>query len=296
MRPTTEDIAAARETCAGIVKHRAKNFWYGLRTLPEPTRGSLHVIYAWMREVDDIVDTPGPGREDRLAALDRFRARTLAVLGGEPAWSGEPPLWIAFADLVANHDLDPEPFEGMIEGQRMDLDWDECPDRATLERFCRLVASTVGRICVRIWGHDGDPAVDELAARRGIALQLTNVLRDVREDRDRGRVYLPADELAAAGLSIDDLLAWSDGDRCRAFMQAQVEHARSHYAAAADLESHLTRSCRGTSWAMGEIYHRILERIAEDPERVVHERISLEGLEKTRIAMRAKLWRGRVGG
>lgn len=296
MRPTDEEIAAARTTCAGIVEHRARNFWYGLRTLPEPTRGSLYVVYAWMREVDDIVDTPGPGREDRLAALDRFRARTLAVLGGEPAWSGEPALWIAFADLAARHDLDPEPFEGMIEGQRLDLDWTTCPDRPTLERFCRLVASTVGRICVRIWGHDDAAEVEELANQRGIALQLTNVLRDVREDRERGRVYLPADELAAAGLSIDDLLAWTDAARCRDFVLAQVERAQAHYAAAADLESHLSRSSRGTSWAMGEIYHRILRRIADEPERIVRERVSLDGLEKTRIAMRAKVWRGRVGG
>ena len=178
----------------------------------------------------------------------------------------------------------------------MDLDWVACPDRATLERFCRLVASTVGRICIRIWGHDGTPDIEEVAAQRGIALQLTNVLRDLREDRERGRVYLPEDELDAAGLSIDDLLAWNVPDRCGDFVLEQVERARGHYAASTTLESHLHKSSRGTSWAMGEIYHRILQRIAEEPERVVRERVSLEGWEKTRIAMRARVWRGRVGG
>lgn len=296
MRATDEEIAAARETCGEIVRNRARNFWYGLRTLPEPTRSSLFVVYAWMREVDDIADAPGPSRDDRLAALDRFHARTLSVLGGEPAWSGEPPLWIAFADLAGRHDLDPQPFEGMIDGQRMDLDWSTCPDRETLERFCRLVASTVGRICIRIWGHDDAPDVEEVAAQRGIALQLTNVLRDLREDHERGRVYLPADELDAAGLTMDDLLGWRDAARCGDFVLDQVARARTHYAASADLESHLHKASRGTSWAMGEIYHRILERIAEEPERVVRERVSLEGWEKTRIAMRAKVWRGRVGG
>ncbi len=295
MSRTPDALTAAHVYCEGIVRERARNFWYGLRMLPEPTRSSLYVVYAWMREVDDIADAPGPDRAARAYGLDLFLARTLAILHGERMHAEERPLWVAFADLVARHPLDPQPFEEMIEGQRLDLDWTSCPDRPTLERFCRLVASTVGRICIRIWGHDGGAEVEELANRRGIALQLTNILRDVREDHARGRSYLPADELAAAGLTIDDLLAWRDADACRSFVLGQVEHARRHYAATRGLESHLTASCRGTSWAMGEIYRAVLERIADDPERIVHERVSIGKIQKAAIALKAKTIR-RGGG
>jgi len=295
MTDATESLTQAHAYCEAIVRERAKNFWYGLKMLPEPMRSSLYVVYAWMREVDDIADAPGPDRAARSYGLDLFHARTVAILHGERMSPDERPLWVAFADLAARHDLDPQPFEEMIEGQRMDLDWTDCPDRATLDRFCRLVASTVGRICIRIWGHDGAAEVEELANRRGIALQLTNILRDVREDHARGRSYLPADELAAAGLAMDHLLEWRDPDACRAFVLDQVEHARGHYAAAKGLESHLTASCRGTSWAMGEIYRALLDRIAEDPERIVRERVSLGKIQKAAIALKAKTIR-RGGG
>jgi phytoene synthase len=295
MSTAPDALTRAHAYCEEIVRERAKNFWYGLKMLPEPTRSSLYVVYAWMREVDDIADAPGPDRAARSYGLDLFHARTLAILHGERMSADERPLWIAFADLASRHELDACPFEEMIEGQRLDLDWTSCPDRATLERFCRLVASTVGRICIRIWGHDGGAEVEELANRRGVALQLTNILRDVREDHTRGRSYLPADELAAAGLSMDDLLAWRDAATCRAFVLGQVERAREHYAASKSLESHLTSNCRGTSWAMGEIYRTLLERIAEDPERIVHERVSLGKLQKAAIALKAKTIR-RGGG
>jgi phytoene synthase len=294
----TADAAAltrAHAYCEEVVRERAKNFWYGLKMLPEPTRSSLYVVYAWMREVDDIADAPGADRVARSYGLDLFQARTRSILHGERMGPDERPLWVAFADLASRHELDPAPFEEMIEGQRLDLDWTSCPDRPTLEHFCRLVASTVGRICIRIWGHDGGSEVEELANQRGLALQLTNILRDVREDHARGRSYLPADELAAAGLSIDDLLAWRNAGVCRTFVLGQVEQARGHYAAARSLESHITASCRGTSWAMGEIYRALLERIADDPERIVHERVSLGKLQKAAIALKAKTIR-RSGG
>lgn len=286
------DIAAARAACGVVVRRRARNFWFGLRMLPEPTRSSLFVVYAWMREADDIADEPGPDRTTRLTALERFQARTTAILEGRSGEPDDAALWVAFKDLADRHELDPEPFEAMIEGQRLDLDWTTCPDRPTLERFCRLVASTVGRICIRIWGHDGSPGIDEMASQRGIALQMTNILRDVREDHDRGRVYLPADELADANLDMESLLAWRRPASCRDFVLEQVARARGHYQAAASLETHLTSATRPTSWAMGEIYRSLLDRIASDPARIVRERVSLGVLRKTGIAWRAR--RGRT--
>lgn len=288
-RASSRELRSAYEACGEIVRQRARNFWYGLKLTPEPKRSALYAIYAWMRAVDDLADEPGPSASDRRASLERFREGTMGIFDGRPAASSsDDSWWIAFADVVRTHSLDPEPFEGMIEGQLLDLEWTTCPDRQSLDHFCRLVASTVGTICIRIWGHEDHPEVPARAEARGIALQLTNILRDLREDLERGRVYLPADELEHAGLGIDDLLEWRDADRCDAFMRAQVARARSHYLASEGLESHLDPSCRATSWAMCQIYRGILDRIEADPGRVIRERVRLGSLRKAGIAWKAR--------
>ena len=286
----TESIERAYASCGEIVRRRARNFYYGLRLTPEPKRSALYAVYAWMRAVDDIADEPGPSAAERRASLESFRVSSRGVFAREDIGSpaGLAEWWPAFVDLVARHDLDVTPFEEMIDGQVLDLDWSACPDRPTLEHFCRLVASTVGQVCIEVWGHDDSPEIGSKAAGRGIALQLTNVIRDVREDFERGRTYLPSDELADAGLDMESLLAWRDPPRCRGFMLEQVDRARAHYAASQGLESHLHPECRATSWAMCEIYRGILERIAADPRRVVRGRVRLGSWRKAGIAWRAR--------
>lgn len=283
-------INAAYASCGEIVRRRARNFYYGLRLTPEPKRSALYAVYAWMRAVDDIADEPGPSPEARRRALESFRVSSRAVFAREDVKTpvGLEAWWPAFFDVVTAHDLDGKPFEEMIDGQVLDLDWSVCGDRVSLEDFCRLVASTVGRVCIEVWGHDDSPEIEAKAESRGIAMQLTNVIRDVREDFERGRTYLPGDELGAAGLDVQTLLEWGDPPRCRGFMLAQVEHARRHYVASEGLESHLRPECRATSWAMCEIYRGILERIAADPERLVRERVRLGSWRKARIAWRAR--------
>lgn len=272
-----------------IVRSRARNFWFGLKLTPEPRRSALYAIYAWMRSADDLADAPGPTRMERRASLEEFRERTRLVFAGDPEpASSTSEWWAAFADVVERYSLDSTPFEEMIEGQLLDLDWSRCGDRASLENFCRLVASTVGVVCIRIWGHDNTTDVLAQADRRGIALQLTNILRDLREDLERGRVYLPADELEEAGLEIHDLLEWRSPDRCDRFMRSQVSIARAHYHESADLESHLDPVCRGTSWAMCQIYSGILDRIEEDPSRVMRGRVGLSRWRKAGIAWKAR--------
>ena len=290
----------AYERCAEVVRRRARNFWYGLRLTPEPKRSALYAIYAWMREADDLADEPGPTTEQRRTALQRFRDRTAPILDGA-APDGDEPMWLALADVVRRHELPADAFHEMIDGQILDLDWGACPDRATLDRFCELVASTVGRVCVAVWGHDGHPAVAEMVRRRGLALQQTNVLRDLREDRERGRVYLPADELDAAGLDIESIVAWRDPERCEAFVRTQVDLVEAHYEAASTLEGHLDPDARATSWAMVEIYHGLLRRIADAPGRLARDRVTLGRWRKVRIAWKAR-WqargqaRGQAGG
>ncbi len=285
MTSTDLELARGYDACGRIVKSRARNFWYGLRLTPEPRRSALYAIYAWMREVDDIADEDDAAPDARRLELDAFRARTHRVFLGEV---DPDPWWRAFGDTVQRHSLPREPFDAMIDGQDADLDWTSCPDRSVLERFCWQVASTVGLICVRVWGHDGSPEVDRMAVDRGKAFQLTNILRDLREDRGRGRTYLPADELEAAGLDIDGLLAWRDPVRCRDFIRGQAAHAEAYFQASAGLDANLDAECRATSWAMTRIYHELLQRIERDPSRIVRERVGVGSIRKMAIAWRAR--------
>lgn len=278
----------AYDVCANVVRRRARNFWYGLRLTPEPKRSALYAVYAWMRQADDLADEPGPTAEQRRAALDRFRDRTSPILRGEAPGEDAEPMWLALADVVRRYDVPTTAFDQMIDGQILDLDWSRCSDRAELERFCELVASTVGRVCVAIWGHDSTPEFPEMVRRRGLALQMTNILRDVREDWARGRVYLPRPELAEAGLDIEALVEWRDPSRCRAFVLEQVDIVETHYAAARDLEAHLDADARATSWAMAEIYHGLLRRIADRPSRAARRRVTLGGWRKATIAWKAR--------
>lgn len=280
------EIAASHAACEEITRREAENFYHGLKLTPMPQREGLFALYAWMRRADDIVDDGEGDADDRARALDRFGAETRAAFEGASP-TGDP-MWPAFLDTVRRWRLPIEPFEDMLLGQRQDLTLETLPDWPALREFCRRVASTVGVLCVRIWGLDA-PRDLELAEARGIAFQLTNILRDLREDRARGRVYLPQEELREAGLGIDELLAWRDPARCRAVVSAQASRARSHYDASTPLDERLEPACRPTLWAMTRIYSGILERIEADPARVAgSRRVGLSTLRKVCIAIEAK--------
>lgn len=279
-------IAASHAACEEITRRAAANFYHGLKLTPMPQREGLFALYAWMRRADDIVDDGEGDASDRASALDRFGTETREAFAGRS--SNGDPMWPAFVHAVRRWDLPIEPFEDMLLGQRQDLTLETLPDWPALREFCRRVASTVGVLCVRIWGLD-EPGDLELAEARGIAFQLTNILRDLREDRARGRVYLPQDELLQAGLGIDDLLAWRDAARCREFIAAQAARARSHYDASAPLDERLEPACRPTLWAMTRIYSGILERIESEPARVAGpRRVGLSTFRKVCIAFEAK--------
>jgi phytoene synthase len=158
----------------------------------------------------------------------------------------------------------------------------------------------VGLVCVSVWGYDGGDATLKLAEQRGVALQLTNILRDVVEDAKRGRVYLPDDELAAHGFdheSFIDAMRRGDGDeRFDRLMRFQIDRARSFYDASSPLEGFLPADCRPTCWAIMAVYRRLLEKIAADPRRVLHERVRLRKAQKVAVVLRAKFggrpWEG----
>lgn len=281
-------LVAAFKHCEAVTRQRARNFYYGLRLAPEPQRSALFAVYAWMRRADDLIDSPDTENGSRRNAIDAFMNATSAAFEGRMAYDDGDPMWLAFAATAQRFPIRQEQFREMIEGQLEDLRGDSYQTFEQLEAYCYRVASTVGLVCVDIWGYS-DSAARELAVHRGIAFQLTNILRDLREDYDRGRVYLPAEVFERHGVTIDGLLEWSPADACQRLVMEVVERAESHYEASAPLDSMITPSCLPTLWAMTRIYHGLLEQVRERPERVaMQRRLRLSSFRKGAIALRAK--------
>lgn len=284
-------VAAAFARCRAITRSRARNFYYGIRLSPEPQRSAIYAVYAWMRLADDLVDSCDASD---LAMLERriadFRAHTDSALTGHPA--ADDPLWLAMAQTAQQFQINPAHFHDMLDGQLEDARRTSYDTFEQLVAYCRRVASTVGLICIDIWGYT-DPRACELAAERGIAFQLTNILRDVAQDHDIGRVYLPTEDFERLGISSFDLRAWRKPEACRRLIDINAQRAEESYARSAPLDG-MVRACgRPTLWAMTAIYHGLLEKIRRDPERLVGgRRVRLSALHKGTIALRAK-WLGR---
>jgi phytoene synthase len=287
---TSVTLAQSRAYCEQLTKSQARNFYYGLKLLPEPKRSAMFALYAYMRLVDDIADgEDGRGIPQRQEALDAWEESTTAALVGQRAPDGHA-IWPAFTDMVRRNSVPARVFRDVIAGQRQDLDSPIFDTFAQLREYCYRVAGVVGIASIYVWGFDGGDETEALAIDRGIAFQLTNVLRDLREDAARGRTYLPREELAAAGITEDDLGAGSanaNGERFAIFMHQQIKRAQSYYDRSAALEDRISRDSRPTLVAMTHIYHGLLKKIANNPQRVLHERVSLSPISKLRIAWRA---------
>ena len=270
----------------GVARRKARNFYWGMRRTPEPKRGAMYVIYAWMRAADalaDEADASDPAAA--LRAVDDFEATTLAVIGGADAAG---PLWPALRHVFTTHALEPGPLRAVLDGQRRDLRGGAFPDLPALLGYCEQVAAAVGWLCVDLWGLRGgaDPAAArDLATHRGLALQLTNILRDVREDAAAGRCYLPQDLLRRAGVTLTPdgaprLRPDAAFDRAMAEMIAEAEH---HYVAAAPLEDLLHPDGRASSAGIAGVYRTLLDRIAADPRQVLARRVRVPTLRKLRV-------------
>lgn len=310
----SEKVAAAFEHCRSVCRQRARNFYYGLKLSPEPQRSALFAVYAWMRAADDLVDatahlgathSPLPKGEGVLhtnnmcgmpdphsdglavhAQIEEFRRATEAALHGRPI--SDDPLWIAMAETVERFDLPHEHFHSMLDGQLDDLQRREYRTFDELHTYCYRVASTVGLVCIEIWGYE-NPAARNLAMERGIAFQLTNILRDYRQDFDGGRVYLPSEELARHELDPRALRNWAEPRKCKDFMLEQIARAKSYYDASSGLEMMIAPACRPTIWAMTAIYRGLLAKMERDPSKIIfRKRVRLSAWRKAMIAAQAK--------
>src|SRR5262245_6377104 len=220
-RPMSPD-----EYCRQKAAASGSSFYYSFLFLPPDRRRAIIALYAFCREVDDVVDEvsdPGVAR----SKLAWWRQEIGAIYAGRP----QHPVGQALAPLVRRYALDQERLELIVEGMAMDLAYNRYPDFATLEVYAYRVAGVVGELSARIFGYT-DARTPEYARALGLAFQLTNIIRDVGEDVRRNRVYLPLDELARFGLAADDLIALREDDRFARLIGFQIERAREHYARA----------------------------------------------------------------
>jgi phytoene synthase len=265
--------------CEQVARRRARNFYYSFLLLRPPKRRAMCAVYAFMRECDDRSDGPGaaPGR------VEEWRYELEAALGG---YEREHPVWPAFVDTVRRYRIPEAYFQAMIDGVASDFEPRVINTFDDLYRYCYRVASVVGLTIIHIFGFE-DPRALELAEKCGVAFQLTNILRDVREDAAAGRVYLPAEDLERFGVSAAELNEPHLTPALRDLLKFELERAREYYDASRPLLELVRRDSRRALWALMEIYRRLLERIAAQGYPVLERRVSLPAREKMAIVLRA---------
>jgi len=283
-RPQLESAYAA---CRAIAKREAKNFYYSFVALPKPKRDAICAIYAFMRKADDLADDESLSREERRRRLDSWLTDWRGVCHGGDS---SDPVFLAVRDATERYEIPLNLLDELVAGVTMDLDQatsDTPAPYATFDdlyRYCYLVASVVGLVCIRIFGYS-DPRAEKLAEETGIAFQLTNILRDVAEDAERDRVYLPLEDLAAHDLTLDSLLHRTAGAppsaNERALLAAIAGRADEFYRSAEDLLPLIDRESRPAMWVLVTIYHGLLKRI----ERADYDVFSI----RASVPMRQKL-------
>jgi 15-cis-phytoene synthase len=264
--------------CRQIARSRAKNFYYSFLLLTPQQRRAMCAIYAFMRYCDDLSDEPGAN----AAAMERWRAEMEDALDGR---FSEHPVWPAFHYTVRRFGMPRQYFRDMIDGVASDLVPRRMETFDELYRYCYQVASVVGLTTVHIFGFD-TPSALPLAEKCGVAFQLTNILRDIREDAERGRIYLPAEDLRSFGVTEDDLRAGNRSEPLLKLLGFEAERARRYYAESRPLLDLVHPRSRPSLLALITIYSRLLERIEETNYDVFSHRVRLAAIEKSWIMLR----------
>lgn len=273
----------AQRACARLARKEAKNFYLGFLALPRPKRIAIYSLYSFARQVDDEVD----GASSALAAADgiaRQRERLHGCLRGLRA----DPVMHVLGDAVERYRIPASELEEVIDGVEMDLQHTRYRSWKELAGYCRRVAGAVGRMCVRIFGTDHPQALRH-ADNLGLALQLTNILRDVSEDARMGRIYLPLDEMAHYDLSEAEMFGPRPGMGWERLVAFEVKRARRLYADGRQVSLYVPHRSAACLRTMAGIYEGILDRIAENPRRALHHRVSLPAATKLGIVARSWL-------
>ncbi|WP_374117363.1 presqualene diphosphate synthase HpnD [Streptomyces sp. RKAG293] len=291
---TSGPVLAAYRYCESVTGHEARNFAYGIRLLPLPKRQAMSALYAFSRRVDDI----GDGDLDpavKQIRLDETRALLARIRAGEIREDDTDPVAVALTDAARRFPLPLGGLDELIDGVLMDVHGETYETWDDLAAYCRCVAGAIGRLSLGVFGTVGPgrrgtgdmERAAGYADTLGLALQLTNILRDVREDAGNGRTYLPAQDLAKFGCSegfhTDTPPPGSD---FAGLIEYEVRRARALFATGYQLLPMLDRRSGACVAAMAGIYRRLLDRIAADPEAVLRGRVSLPGHQKAYVAVR----------
>jgi phytoene synthase len=273
------NLALAYRHCEDVTRSRAANFYYGIRLLPPRKRRALCAVYAFARRIDDIGDGSLPAPE-QVELLERARASLDLV-----AASSADPVLAALADARSQFRLPMTALAELIDGVEMDVRGTTYSTFEEVEAYCRLVAGSIGRVSVAVFEASSPQAAAGLADDLGVAMQVTNILRDVREDLARGRVYLPAEDLRAFGLEPD--LSDPQGEPLAAMIRFEARRARGWFGRGLGLLPLLDARSASCVSAMTGIYRRILDRLERRPEEALRRRISLPPWEKAWVAARS---------
>ncbi|MGH7321020.1 MAG: presqualene diphosphate synthase HpnD [Candidatus Rokuibacteriota bacterium] len=274
----------AAELVATLTRRSGSNFYYSFLFLPRRKRAAMYTLYAFCRTVDDAVDQGSGTPSDQRRILAEWRAEIGRAYAGRPA----QPIGAELADLVRAFPIRREHLEAILDGVEMDIDKRRYATFEELYEYCYRVASAVGLACIEIFAYT-DPRARDYAVNLGVALQLTNILRDLRPDAERGRIYLPLDELRRFGYAEEDLLR---GRHTRAFQQLmrfQADRAHAYYRAARAALPRADRRRLVAAEIMGVIYRALLRTIEAKDFRVFGRRVSLSAPRKLCLALGAYL-------
>ncbi|MGW0231253.1 squalene/phytoene synthase family protein [Actinopolymorpha singaporensis] len=281
------DISNAYDICEEITRREARNFSYGIRLLPPPKRRALSAVYATARRIDDIGDGDLPA-EEKLRRLAETR-KAISHLGADEATRTDPVL-LALADAAARFPIPLDAFDELVAGCEADSRGAQYDTFDDLVGYCQCVAGSVGRLSTGVYAPAALAHAMPLADTLGIALQITNILRDLREDRQIGRIYLPREDLRRFGCSLDLDAAGRLADppeRLAALVRFEADRAEIWYRRGLTLLPLLDRRAAACTAAMAGIYRRLLRQIARDPEAVRAARLSLGTRQKLAVAVRA---------
>jgi len=290
--PTESQLHMAYSVCRGITRSRARNFYYGFLVLPKRKRQALCAVYAFMRRCDDIADNPLLSSHERRQKLDAWVEAFHNAQAGFPT---DDPILLALTDAQRRFHIPLGLLDALAFGTCMDAEEpgaDEAESSSglrvdyhsfqDLERYCYHVASVVGLVCIRIFGYT-NPEAEPLAERVGLAFQLTNIIRDVKEDAALGRVYLPKEDIEQFGIYPADLTLQPDPARLRPLLELQAERAFENYRAADKLMPLISEDSQPALWVLVTIYRSLLEKIVHLNYDVFTRKVSLSRRDKLTI-------------
>jgi phytoene synthase len=303
--PTHSQLAMAYSVCSGVARSSARNFYYAFLVLPKPKRQALCAVYAFMRRCDDLSDDPSLPPRERRARLEAWLDAFHHAQAGEPT---DDAILLALTDSQRRYQIPAELLDQLAFGTLMDVP-DSAPEGPSQETgsessslvvqyrsfkdlylYCYHVASVVGLVCIKIFGYR-DPNAEHLAERCGIAFQLTNIIRDVKEDAGMGRVYIPLEDLQKFELMPGDLQGTPDRARLRSLLAMEADRAREFYKSGHELIPLVSEDSQPALWVLVTIYQRLLEKIAQKQYDVFAGRVRLSTREKLSVLVKGFLKR-----